>query len=660
MGHVKDVVSLYVIDPFMKCFELYTAKNPRHRICFISNNGHAYFIEEEKMKTFISQAKRIDLDTVSWEYETSKFYVMKNYNASEQNDLDYGVTYQGSDYDEAVKGSIKDADVLLFDGSIEKLALDVIKSTGYMITALKIRESIIEAFQHPVTGQIIEYSPDYDKRKHVRDKFYSIKQLECFKFRNQSFTQLAGSMFEVMFGRVHKSSHIKEDEELIDMYHTKALMETLVKGHKFNENCKGFDIKKSYPTAVMNMSGDYPIFSITDSFVPYRNEDIVIGEYLIEEVVIEQLGGLRIPKCIMSYIGVKYLIDNGYMDKESIICMKKASYVLDRNNFAEYIKFLKETFDEATFKVMACHWIGQFGKRFQSSDEGFITNDFDTACASYFDNTRNHWSMSTLEDLHFVRVSNKTRIFGDYAQINRQILTQGMIQLMDLLKQVLGPKSVLVGYNTDAVFVENPNKIEINKESPYKVEDWKPKFFRDAVEEENEEIEVTDLEDWKKLDDIQFNGDKVLIGGIEVNDSKYLNELKGKSFCAIGGGGCQKSALLVKLNDENSIVLCYTNKACDRIRKEGIKSVFTFDSYFQTNDKIPEDVTKVQVDEFGMIPSKWVVQLYKLKQRGVVIQMFGDLNQCKQICELQRYFNYPNKKVIRELCDYNLMEKEIR
>jgi ABC-type Fe3+/spermidine/putrescine transport system ATPase subunit len=64
-----------------------------------------------------------------------------------------------------------------------------------------------------------------------------------------------------------------------------------------------------------------------------------------------------------------------------------------------------------------------------------------------------------------------------------------------------------------------------------------------------------------------------------INDD--LESLKNKSFVCLGGGGCGKTTTLVALNSgEDTLVLCFTNKACDNIRQRGIENVFTFSSYF--------------------------------------------------------------------------------
>ena len=394
--------------------------------------------------------------------------------------------------------------------------------------------------------------------------------------------------------------------------------------------------------------------------VKYNNEEIVCGEYLIEEVELLGRGGLIIPKMIIPYNLINYLLKNNLINKSNILLFKKSSYSIKKEKLAEFAKYIKGKFNESIAKKLINCWIGDFGKKYYKNDMGFVTYDYDTVCASYNEKKKNEdWVMAELNELYFVRVTTKTRLFGDKVQINRQILGQGIIQLLELLKVALNEKSILVGYNTDSVFIENPNKVNVDENSIYKAESWKPKQFKslfdDIDDEEFNEDDIKEIQPWTELNDIQFNGDEVI-----CDIDNYIDQLKNKSMLITGGGGFQKTTLLTRLHSDNSVVFCYTNKACSEIRKAGIKEVYTFDSFFLFHDRMPENIKLIQVDEFSMIPSKWLVQLYKLKQRNpkLIIQMFGDPNQCKQVCELNRYFEYMNKKVVRELCDNNLMIKK--
>lgn len=92
-------------------------------------------------------------------------------------------------------------------------------------------------------------------------------------------------------------------------------------------------------------------------------------------------------------------------------------------------------------------------------------------------------------------------------EIYRQIVTQGMIEIIKMAEVVMNTDSKLIGYNTDSLYVENPNIFEIEeinnkkylKEYPkYKLEKWSPKKYK--VDEEKVIVDLTDDNiDWNIL-----------------------------------------------------------------------------------------------------------------------------------------------------------------
>ena len=135
-------------------------------------------------------------------------------------------------------------------------------------------------------------------------------------------------------------------------------------------------------------------------------------------------------------------------------------------------------------------------------------------------------------------MKSKTRLFGEHSQIYRQILCQAHIQLLELIKVVYTPnKSILVGYNTDSVFVQFPKTRAID-DTKYKAEMWKPKKYK-AIEIDDSVITCLEVNEWKELDDIAFSNNDILINGVKDNEKgkKYLEKLNNTSFMCTGGGG---------------------------------------------------------------------------------------------------------------------------
>lgn len=646
--YYPKTIAMYAIDPLLNIFDNYSSgKTVLVTLAFVINNGHVYPIFDNVQKKIIAhtQNKSIQLKEISWEVDANNYQTIKYYHRSNNPDLDHGVdVMEGSndDYDKLVQGKGNKYTVALIENSLEEIMKDVINETGYLVTGMKIRNGVIEAFQHPVNEQIIELAIDLDKRKYICEKLYGLFGYECFKWKNQSFAMLVNSLFEIKNGKLEQSTHIKEDQKIYDTYHTSPLINTLV-DIPYDDACYGFDCKKSYPNAMINMTDDYPVFSICDQFTKYENDDITVGEYVIDDIVIESLGNIQIKKQVVGYNFVKYLLANKYMTTDKILFVKKASYNVKKEIFSNFIKELKEMFgeDSIEYKSLAHCFIGNFGKRYSTLDCGFVSDDWETVSASYHEYSKNgDWNVKTVEGLHFVRVKQRTRLFSENSQIFRQVLSQGMIQLLELIKMVYGDKSLLVGYNTDSVFVRNPKIVSFPKNHPlYRKESWKPKKYYPEEKDTRNEIKCAEVKEWVELS----------------------KDLENKSFCCIGPGGAGKSTELVKNFDKGStIVLALSNKACDNIRKKGIDEVFTFNSYFDHHEKISDNITKILIDEYSMLPTKWIKILYNLKTQrpNIIIQFYGDSNQCKQVCKHRRYFDYRIKYVFGYLCDFNQVTKE--
>jgi len=194
--------------------------------------------------------------------------------------------------------------------------------------------------------------------------------------------------------------------------------------------------------------------------------------------------------------------------------------------------------------------------------------------------------------------------------------------------------------------IQNPFTILENKQlkefPQYREEQWKPRQYSSYQKEKKPIVLSDSFINWKIIKD------------------QTKENLINKSFICPAGGGFGKSTLLVELNEPNTIVLCYTNKACDSLRKKGLEEVFTFDSYFKEKECIPDIIKKIQIDEFSMMPTSWVKLIYKLKIKNpeLIVQMYGDPNQCKQVCKHNRHFEYLGKKCIASICDYNVVVKQ--
>lgn len=691
-----NTISLYAMDPYGMVFEKYTAKQARVTLVYLCNNKHIYVINENIQKQYIAKAKHLDQGVqVQWKVNANQYeyinqecvnedieslmdpsyakYYEDKYTEEQMKVLKMSVERREEEkqkYNDMIEGKRK-GEVFLVDDP-QQVALDVMeKCQPYTISNIKCKDADLHSFIHPISGCVIEDGLDYEKRLEFCNELY--KKFNCynFTFKNQSFAQMASQYQEIKFGKLYKkSTYTKEHMELLDRFYTTPLMRTLVKNHKPNDNCKGVDINMCYKNAMRNMKDCYPVFCHANNPTKYKGGEIVVGEYLVDHFKIEQLGGVIVQKQMMSYSLVKKLLKRGYLKKNKIILEIKADFCYKPDILTNFTDDITELFPREKYgndiKKMINGYIGLTGKRYTKDDKAFLTTDFETVQAMFCMYPEG-FHMNQLDDLYFVRNTIETRMPQDHGPIYRQILCEGMWSVIELLEQVYGEGSKLISYKTDAVFVENPVKtIEQLDQTKYKAENWKPYIYTPFYPRKGDDT-VTEMKEWNIIPDIQFKGTNILLDGkIRNRDGeRYIKKLRNMSFCGTGGAGCQKSTALSKMYVHGeTIVLCFTNKACQNILSilgEDAK-VYTFDSKFYKEEDGKNqlnNVKRILVDEYSMTPLHWMEKLNQLKtQNNCIIQFYGDSNQCKPVETHNRYIDYANRKFFREMCDNNMMVKQ--
>ena len=149
--------------------------------------------------------------------------------------------------------------------------------------------------------------------------------------------------------------------------------------------------------------------------------------------------------------------------------------------------------------------------------------------------------------------------------INRHVISGSIIKLLEVIEEACDQHIIIHGYNTDAVYCENPCK-----DHPIKVK--QQKFTSDMIDKV-----------YQKVGETPSMIDKSYRKNIDLDD--YIIE-PGKGSLITGGAGCGKTTKLINDAKEsnNPIIFSFTNKAVDNIRSrvdDSLKNkVHTFDSYF--------------------------------------------------------------------------------
>lgn len=686
-----NLISVYPIDPLFKVFNCYVPKNAHnvYQLVFICNNEHIYPITNERIKTFVSNAKRLNIETLdlSFKSKCTEYELIQrtHFKATPETtgEACEGVinVHQMTDqYKDLIEGKLKDK-IFLVD-NVYACAVDTMKvlDKKYTISNMKTQGGKIKSFVHPVSLAIIEDGTDYEDRKKICDYLYSLYPCEQFKFKNQSLGSMAEAYHDIKYGRISRFSfHRVEDIDFYNKFEFGPLVTTLKKNHRYNKTLDmDIDIKRCYPNCVINNKYDYPVFSTLDAWKNYEGENITCGEYLIDNIIIKKYSNLPLQKQIMPYNLVKYMLDNNLIKKENILCVRKASRCFPAEIESKFMTDLINIINRETYgdnaKLMSNSYIGKLGKKYNKSDKSFITTNFDVVCGMFYQKFNENdfqFNCNKINDFFFARFTNTTRLMKDNTPIHRQILGSAYIEVFELLNKVHGPKSELIGINTDCIFIRNPEKVELDETKYRWNQHWTPKMYH-PFELNNEAHALPEQKDWNLLDDICFVGNEIYINGKEDTEKgiKYAMELKDKSFLCTGGAGSQKSTLIINTYDKNTLGLAYKNVNVQDLRngvikagkcpKDKIPNFHTFDSYFYNRDENLKLIkfNKLVIDEFGNLPSECLERIYRMKitNPDLVIQFYGDTNQTKQIDD--RYYDYMNKSVIKDICGGNIMRKK--
>ena len=261
-----------------------------------------------------------------------------------------------------------------------------------------------------------------------------------------------------------------------------------------------------------------------------------------------------------------------------------------------------------------------------------------------------------MNGLYLVKQVAKERLVEDNTSINRFVVCGGILKVFETMRltMVCGV-SRLVSIRTDCVYVENPKEIEeshlVNSNEPILANLGKLKKEEEVHPVKKITEDETEKGDWEGIfKEELMKGTGEMINGIGGSGKTFL--------------GVQK----FKAEEGEKMVLAFTNKACNVIRKrfsdEGIDtdcistlSKFLNDERFNTNKLLDKlvNLDLIWIEEISMVPTKFWILIYKawLKKKEVgkdiKIILTGDMNQIISIEHNKRY-NTTKSQAIRQIC----------
>ena len=629
----KDV-SMYALDMTMKAFQIINAEKPRVALYFIVNNNHLYPIIDDNLRRKIRANHEISFEDIRL---SKKDY--ENVSVLEESLID---TAEGDHV--IVKGV---DDLTLVAGKI-------MAETKHIIERFSFFDNKLTAFKHPIKDQIYVAGRDWDERKAICDKHYNKYKVADYKFINQSWGNIARTMYENLYGSIPSSGY-SEDLKTIFQNYSIAPYRMCVDKHV--SSYKSIDIRRCYTSVFMNNPEPWAVFSAFDSIEPVTIKsvnDIKVGEYYIEPTWTNPFtkevckmetfnigkGNITLSRGFYPSVFVKYVLENKYIKPEDITYGIEARGSLPADAFKHFAERVVEEYPDES-KYLLNMLTGCFGSLYSRTEAAGVTNDLLTALGTMAQHKDQKPVLNCVGDLYILRmVKEQMKDYGDMP-IYRSVIAQGIMALDKLTNVIVDSGTEVIGYNTDAIKIRGTyNKSVVEADPAIGGYHKEPVWFNGALKP------LTGL----SMSELPIH-DEYVYKPIVLNES--TDTPVDGSALVIGPGGCGKSYTIKQLYKPEDTVLCASNMACENLKKDKVMAK-TFDSFLydpatcKLNKKKFAEVTRLIVDEYTMVNTSIMAMIVSAqKQYKFPVLFFGDPSQCKAVCD--DWVAYHKNKIFLEM-----------
>ena len=610
-------VALYALDPMLKVFSVVEpVETARVWLYFVVNNNHLYPITDDTLRHKITSKKEVNFQDIQMGFKDFE----------EVDALDESLVFTSEKNHVIVKGV----------DDLTAMAGKVMADTQHLVERFSFYDHKLTAFQHPEKEQIFVAGRDWDERKAICDEYYAKHRVADFKFINQSWGKISRTMFDHLYGSIPPSQYGLEYQEILKAY---PMTPYRMCYEKDNKAYKSIDIRRCYSSILLGNSEPYPIFSPFDSVEPVTitsAADIKPGEYYIQTYWNHPIRGeqesetftlstdIVLSRGFYPSSFVKYVLENNYIKPSNIKYGIVARGFLPADTFKPFVEQVIAEFPDRS-KDLINMLVGCFGSLYARNEKAGVTNDLITALATMSLHRDKKAVLNKIGDLHVIRIiEERMKEYGDMP-IFRSVIAQGIVALDKLTKDVVIPgKTQVLGYNTDAIKIRGEfNSDSVSDDCGIGGYHSECVYFGDTLKPRSglhpNELDVRDAYVFVPCE------------RRESVDTPIGHE----SALVLGEAGSGKSYQIAKMYEPSDIVLCFTNLACENLKKVGVEAR-TFDSYLYDPKKGAMDAAalagakRVVVDEYTMLPPKYMSILMSAQAKyGFNVLLFGDPAQCK-------------------------------
>ena len=300
---------------------------------------------------------------------------------------------------------------------------------------------------------------EYDARKNISDKPFNTFKTQDFKWTNQSYTSIGTSLFKQLNGYIPELSYNTKTRQMLDEYYPRALQ--WCSTDDIPDDVLNIDISKSYPNFLLNNTQEIPIYSIHDTIEPFncKSDLILCGEFYIDETILYNYKTpIKIEAGFYSSNLISYLVETLHMPVSQIKYKTVTKRALKPDTFREFIKYIFYNLPESDAKKISNSFIGELGRKYNKINHGFTCTEYETAMCCWTSGLAEGKAVTIdhYNGMYLIREQYIERIYSDHTSVNRFVVSEAILECLQLIEMCYGKDSVLYGYNTDGIYISNP------------------------------------------------------------------------------------------------------------------------------------------------------------------------------------------------------------